>query len=104
MTEQMEMHQSEHEPQIEKIVSLGEQTLDREITIKEPKKAGGFILSTIVAMGISTKLLNNSGTPVATERNGKLTISGLLQKLSEKANIAEIQVVLKNASEWVKTW
>jgi hypothetical protein len=104
MSEQMEILQSEQEPQLEKIVSLGGQVLEKELTIKEPQKAGGFILSTIVAMGFSTALLNDPGTPASTKETGKLAISELLQKLSRKSDIAEIQVVLKNASEWVKTW
>jgi hypothetical protein len=104
MPEQMEIPQSEHEPQLEKIVSLGGQTLERELTIREPKKAGGFILSTIVAIGLSTALLNNPGTPASTKKKGKSAISGLLEKLSKKSDIAEIQVVLKNASELLKNW
>ena len=104
MFEKKENLKSEHEPQLERIVSLGGQTLEKEVRIKEPKRARAFILSTILTMGLSTAIFNSPETPASTKEGGKSEISGLLEKLSSKSTVTEIQTMLKNAMAWVKTW
>lgn len=48
---------SEKEKGPEQIVRLGVKTLESEVNIEEPRRAGGFMLSTLMAMGLSLGLL-----------------------------------------------